>query len=128
MGYAKKKFDGEFLRYFNIISSHGQTSVSEVNSYQPTGKNVRALYWEGNCKEEICNNVDKVDSACSDVIYREAVYLVNKTKIVFGVLYPDLKMLKDTIDLYNTTIDEIASVESQIAAERQRLSLEGDVT
>ena len=69
-----------------------------------------------------------MDSACSDVIYRESVYLVNKTKIVFGVLYPDLKMLKDTIDLYNATIDEIASVEAQIAAERQRLSLEGDVT
>ena len=127
MGYAKKKFNSQFESYLNTISSYGQTSIKQVDSYTPIADTVRGFYWEGETKDAICVYFDDIDAVCSGYFLPETMQLVAKTKIVYEVLYPDLQALKNLIEQYNKIVDDIAELESQIAQEKTKIGKEGAV-
>ena len=114
MSYAKKKFEGEFLNYYNVIKSHGKTSVAEIYNYKPVAQTIKGLPWEGNTKESICEQIGTIDNYCNK-IYLFTDNIVKKAKIIYGIFFSELCLLKSTIEKYNSTIDEYESLQSQLA-------------
>lgn len=116
MSAGKKTFDPEFQNYLNIIKAHGTASVMDIYSYSPVSSKVKDLYWEGKSEESFQNSIQNIDSYCESLhLYIDN--LIKKTKIIFKVLYPDLEMLKEKIELYNKTLDEISRTQSLINQE-----------
>ena len=113
MGYQKKSFDGDNLKYYNIIKTHGKTSVTEIYAYTNVAGNIKSLYWDGDCKNEVCNTLDSIDKSCSS-FYNVVSCLIKKTKIVYGVLGPELNLLKSKIELYNECVDDYDKTYAQL--------------
>lgn len=125
MIYEKKNFDGDYLKYYNIIKMHGSSSISEIYNYTPVANNIKSLYWEGDTKEEICKNLDFFDESCAS-LYIFVNFIIKKTKIVYGVLGPELNLLKKKIELYNECVDEYNRTYSQLQAALNDQKKDGD--
>ena len=119
MGYVKKSFDGEYLKMHDTISSHGNVSVLELGSYTHVLSSIKALQWEGNSKESICTKIDQIDSKC-DNFYTEVSCMIKKTKITYGVLFQELKLLKQKIEEYNNSVDDYNRIYSQLQTAKQQ--------
>ena len=92
MGYAKKSFDGDYLRMHDTISSHGNASVMELGAYSHVLGNIQSLQWEGSSKDSICSEIGQIDNKCDDY-YVGISCMIKKTKITYGVLFQELKLL-----------------------------------
>lgn len=121
MNLEKKTFDGIYLDYYSRIKSHGNSSVLEISSYSPVKNSIGDLPWKGESKDAVQNNVSNIDTIC-DAMHSLIEMLIKKTKIVYHVLYPDLVLLKETIQKYNDTIDAIIATLAQIESEEARLA------
>ena len=121
MNLEKKEFDGIYLDYYNKISSYGNSTVTEVSDYSPVSENIQGLYWEGDNKDAVSDNIKMIDTVCNTMSSIVGL-LVKKTKIVYYVLYPDLIALKDAIKAFNATVDAILSTLAEIAEEEERIA------
>ena len=118
MGYTKKSFDGEYYKIFNTISSHGNATVTELGSYSHVSSSINALEWQGKSKDSICKTINQIDSKC-DSYYNGVSCMIKKTKITYGLLFQELKLLKQKIESYNSSIDDYNRINSQLQAAKR---------
>ena len=116
MGYSKKKFEGKYANWYNIIKSSGNTSVQEAPEYSKVANEINELQWEGKSKDSICQTVTSIDDTCSGAYRNYVATIIAKTKVVYGVFFNDLDLLKTTIDLYNNCVDDYDRISNALAA------------
>jgi hypothetical protein len=46
--------------------------------------------------------------------------MINKTKITYGVLFQELKLLKATIEKYNSSIDDYNRINTQLQSAKSQ--------
>lgn len=119
MGYVKKNFDGEYLRIYNVISSHGNVTIHDLNQYNHVYSTINSLNWKGDSKDSICNKISQIDTKC-DAYFKEVSCMINKTKITYGVLFQELKLLKATIEKYNSSIDDYNRINTQLQSAKSQ--------
>lgn len=114
MNYEEKKFDGQYLNYYNIILSNGDATITDIYDYIPIASEIKALNWEGSSKDTICDTIEALDNLCNKSFYTYINCMIKKTKIVYKVLLKELELLKKTIDLYNQSVAEYKKIYSQL--------------
>lgn len=114
MNYEEKKFEGQYLNYYNIIISNGDAKITDIYNYIPIASEIKALNWEGSSKDSICNTIEAIDNICNKSFYTYINCMIKKTKIVYKVLLKELELLKKTIDLYNKNVIEYKKIYSQL--------------
>ncbi len=114
MGYAKKKFDGIYLTYYNKIKSSNRTGIKDVKSFKPVTIS-NSVIWEGNAKESANNSFKSINQGCNK-IYANVNVIVKKAKIICNVLWPELESLKSSIEAYNDLCDLWESTNSDLSS------------
>ncbi len=134
MSYTKETFDGKYLTWYEKLKSQEKTEVFLLENYQPVGGKIESLKWEGEGKKSICEAISKIDTECTKY-YESVSNFVAKTRIVYTILYPDLKLLKDKIDKHNACVDEynklsdlIEKAKAEEAAKAQAAAKSTDAT
>lgn len=120
MGYAKKKFDGNWENMYNIIVNN-KGNNPQVHNYTPVAGSIKELDWEGQGKDAICQSVSDLDNACKQ-LKNELTINVNKVKKCNGPLFSELDSLKSAIDEYNGYVDEYNSIVAQIRMQQNKKS------
>ena len=105
MAFAKKTFNGNYQEWLNTLKEQSDVTVFDLPEYSPVVSSIDTLEWDGEGKKAICGTVEQLDTTCSGY-YETVTCLVNKTKIAYNVLYPELCELKEKIDAYNNSVDE----------------------
>jgi len=113
MSYVKKNFDGDYLKWYQTISSNSSNSVQDIENYSHVSGTIKSLKWEGSGKVAVCSKIDQIDNVC-DNYYQSVSCMVNKTKITYNILYKELALLKEKIALYNQCVDDYDSLNSQL--------------
>ncbi len=103
MGYAKKKFEGNYLNWYNIISAN--RNVPEIIEYSPVNGQISALDWKGENKEAVCSAVKALDATCQSILDNISSN-IEKIKTCTGPLFSELEGLKNKIEEYNGYVDD----------------------
>ena len=104
MGYAKKKMEGIYLDWYNIIGSHIGDNP-KLDEYSPISGDISSLDWQGENKESVCNTIKEIDSTCQ-TIYGDISENIEKVNYCTGPIYGNLSSLKLKYDEYNGYIDD----------------------
>ena len=101
MSYSEIKFEGKYKEFHTKIKQDSK-SIGKIAKFDSCGDKVGQIDCQAEIKNALSDNISYIENYCNS-IYQKETYVLNKTKICKGVLFDQLSLLKDKIELYNQT-------------------------
>ena len=117
MSYSKKKMDGIYLKWYNILKANDIT-IPSCPTYLDVSSDISNLDWEGQGKNAICDGISRFDDVCNQ-LSSEISLNINKLQICLNTLSL-LETLKNTYEQYNSLVDEYYAILAKIERDKKK--------